>query len=128
MFKSWIGFYDNHAKGQMSERSAIITLFIKKYVNKSAKTPMLVSNNDKNGFKSDFYVLIDVLLSHKIHDMTDFLHHCFVCGKPTDAQNEQKNKQINLPVCNECIGTAEEDKAVEDLTEGMADGFVCGCI
>ena len=60
--------------------------------------------------------------------MTYFLNHCFVCGKETDPQNQHKNQQLNLPVCDECSGTAEEEKAVEDLTEGMADSFVCGCI
>lgn len=60
--------------------------------------------------------------------MTDFLYQCFVCGKETDPQNTTKNKQLNLPVCNECIGTEEENQAVDELIEGMADGFVCGCI
>jgi NAD-dependent SIR2 family protein deacetylase len=60
--------------------------------------------------------------------MTHFFHHCFVCGKETDPQNMNKNKQLNLPVCTECSGTKEEEKAVDDLIEGMADGFVCGCI
>ncbi|HEY3369251.1 MAG TPA: hypothetical protein VGK10_00305 [Prolixibacteraceae bacterium] len=60
--------------------------------------------------------------------MNDFLHHCFVCGKETDPQNKQKNKQLNLPVCNDCRGTEAEEKAIEELIEGMADGFVCGCI
>ena len=60
--------------------------------------------------------------------MTYFLHHCFVCDKETDPQNQHINKQLNLPVCNECLGTEEEAKAVNELTEGLADGFVCGCI
>lgn len=60
--------------------------------------------------------------------MNDFLHQCFVCGKETDAQNQKKNKQLNLPVCNECSGTEQEKKAVDDLTDELADGFVCGCI
>ncbi len=60
--------------------------------------------------------------------MTDFSNHCFVCGKDTDPQTSKKNQQLNLPVCDECSGTEAEKNAVEDLTEGMADGFVCGCI
>lgn len=60
--------------------------------------------------------------------MADFLNHCFVCGKEIDPQTTKKNMEINLPVCDECSGTEEEKKAVADLTEGMADGFVCGCI
>ncbi|MFA5329091.1 MAG: hypothetical protein WC384_14955 [Prolixibacteraceae bacterium] len=35
---------------------------------------------------------------------------------------------INLPVCNECKGTDREKNAVDELLEGLADGFVCGCI
>lgn len=60
--------------------------------------------------------------------MNDFLNHCFVCGKATDPLYQHKNKQLNLPVCDECAGTEQEEKAAADLTEGMADGFVCGCI
>lgn len=60
--------------------------------------------------------------------MTDFSNHCFVCGKETDPQNSKKNEQFNLPVCDECNGTEAEKKAIGDLLEGMADGFVCGCI
>lgn len=60
--------------------------------------------------------------------MEDFSNHCFVCGKETDPQNTKINKQLNLPVCDKCSGTEEEEIAVEDLNLGMADGFVCGCI
>lgn len=60
--------------------------------------------------------------------MADFFNHCFVCGKENDLQNTKINKQLNLPVCDECNETEEEKKVVDDLTEGMADGFVCGCI
>ena len=60
--------------------------------------------------------------------MEDFSNHCFVCGKENDPQNTKINKRLNLPVCDECSGTEEEKNAVGDLTDGMADGFVCGCI
>jgi len=60
--------------------------------------------------------------------MADFLNHCFICGKEVDPQTTKKNMEINLPVCDVCSGTEEEKKAVADLNEGMADGFVCGCI
>lgn len=60
--------------------------------------------------------------------MEDFQNHCFVCGIKTDAQNAQLNKQLNLPVCHQCKDSEEEAKAVSELNEGMADGFVCGCI
>ncbi len=60
--------------------------------------------------------------------MTDFANHCFVCGKEVDVQLTPKNIQFNLPVCAECQGTDKEKKAIDDLLEGMAEGFVCGCI
>jgi predicted nucleic acid-binding Zn ribbon protein len=60
--------------------------------------------------------------------MTDFLNHCFVCGSLIDPDQQERNKQINLPVCEKCKGTPEEKKAVDELNEEMADGFVCGCI
>lgn len=59
--------------------------------------------------------------------MTDFQNHCFVSGKETAPGISTKNIQLNLPVCNTCKDT-EEKKAVVELLEGMADGFVCGCI
>lgn len=60
--------------------------------------------------------------------MTDFANRCFVCGIEVDPQIVEKNKQFNLPVCADCKGTDNEKKAIEDLLEGMAEGFVCGCI
>lgn len=60
--------------------------------------------------------------------MPDFSDHCFVCGNEIDPLNTKKNKQLNLPVCEACIGTEKEKKAVDEHLEGMADGFVCGCI
>lgn len=60
--------------------------------------------------------------------MTDFFNRCFVCGKEINPETTKKNQQLNLPVCDDCSGTDEEKKAVNELTEGMADGFVCGCI
>jgi len=60
--------------------------------------------------------------------MADLFNSCFVCGKENNLQTTKKNQQLNLPVCDDCSGTDEEKKAVNELTEGMADGFVCGCI
>jgi ribosome-binding protein aMBF1 (putative translation factor) len=60
--------------------------------------------------------------------MNDFANHCFACGKEVDPQTTEKNKQFNLPVCSSCKDTDEEKKAINDLLEGMAEGFVCGCI
>jgi ribosome-binding protein aMBF1 (putative translation factor) len=60
--------------------------------------------------------------------MPDFINQCFVCGKETDPVSAKKNMQFNLPVCDDCQGTDQEKAAITELLEGMADGFVCGCI
>lgn len=60
--------------------------------------------------------------------MLDFTNQCFVCGKEINQETVRRNKQLNLPVCTECIGTEQEKNAVTEHLEGMADGFVCGCI
>lgn len=60
--------------------------------------------------------------------MTDFSSQCFVCGKIIDPQATERNIQFNLPVCDECKGTDREKAAVDELLDGMAEGFVCGCI
>lgn len=60
--------------------------------------------------------------------MADFANHCFVCGKEVNPETVDKNVQFNLPVCPDCKGTDNEKKAIEQLLEGMAEGFVCGCI
>jgi len=60
--------------------------------------------------------------------MSEFLTHCFVCGKEIDPKNTQKNKQLNLPVCTACQGTDQEKDAIEKHLEDLAEGFVCGCI
>lgn len=62
------------------------------------------------------------------YHMDDFACHCFVCGKEVDPKTTEKNVQFNLPVCKECRGTDREKAVIGDLLEGMADGFVCGCI
>jgi hypothetical protein len=60
--------------------------------------------------------------------MADFMTQCFVCGKEIDPLEAERNRLLNLPVCNDCSGTEAEKKAVDELNDGMADGFVCGCI
>lgn len=64
----------------------------------------------------------------KMETMTDFSNQCFVCGKEIDPEKTERNKQLNLPVCDDCRGTEREKKAVDDDLESMAEGFVCGCI
>jgi len=60
--------------------------------------------------------------------MSDFLNQCFVCGKKIDPQKTERNKQLNLPVCNDCKGTDREKRVISDHLESMAEDFVCGCI
>lgn len=60
--------------------------------------------------------------------MKDFQNHCFVCDAPVDALTTARNKELNLPVCDNCKDTEREIKAVEAMNEGLAEGFVCGCI
>ena len=60
--------------------------------------------------------------------MNDFLNHCFVCGIEINIESTIKNKQLNLPVCPNCQGTEQEKDAIEKYLEGLAEGFVCGCI
>jgi len=64
----------------------------------------------------------------KLRAMDDFSNHCFVCGTKVDQFNSEKNILLNLPVCYDCIGSNNEKNAVQEYLEGMADGFVCGCI
>ncbi len=60
--------------------------------------------------------------------MPDFSNQCFVCGKEIDPLNAEKNILLNLPICIHCIGTDQEKTAIAEHLDGMADGFVCGCI
>jgi hypothetical protein len=59
--------------------------------------------------------------------MSDFNATCFVCEKPVE-KDCSRNTMLNLPVCKNCEGTDREKKKEQELLEGMADGFVCGCI
>lgn len=60
--------------------------------------------------------------------MNEFSKKCFVCETELREDEFSVNQEINLPVCNACKGSDNEKIAVKDLTEGLADGFVCGCI
>jgi len=53
---------------------------------------------------------------------------CFVCGKPLLAKSISYHPKVNLPVCDACRGSEPEAVKVEELLEGLAEGFVCGCI
>ena len=54
--------------------------------------------------------------------------NCFICNNSLEENKYEYNKQVNLPVCNKCIGTDDEQKAVEDALDSLADGLLCGCI
>lgn len=60
--------------------------------------------------------------------MNDFSSICFVCGQPVDPSDSLKNEELNLPVCRDCKGSEREKQAISELRDGMAEGFVCGCI
>lgn len=60
--------------------------------------------------------------------MKNFSTQCFVCQEEIDSKTAHKNQALNLPVCEKCKGTKAEEVKEKELTEGLADGFVCGCI
>ena len=60
--------------------------------------------------------------------MSNFLTQCFVCGIEIDPEVTGRNKHLNLPICGDCRDTDKEQTAIQELNEGLADGFVCGCI
>ena len=60
--------------------------------------------------------------------MKDMYSRCFVCQSEIDGSVADKNILVNLPVCQSCKNTKEEKDKANELLEGMADGFVCGCI
>lgn len=69
-----------------------------------------------------------IFANQNLQIMIEFSKKCFVCETELEAESFSINQEINLPVCNKCKGSDEEKEAVKDLTEGLADGFVCGCI
>jgi hypothetical protein len=77
-------------------------------------------------FRADELILVRI--SDAAPNMPDFSNHCFVCGREVDPQLTERNHQLNLPVCSDCAGTDAEKKAIDELNEGLAEGFVCGCI
>ncbi len=56
------------------------------------------------------------------------LFKCFVCESSFKSADIKYHAQVNLPVCEGCSGTDVEANKVKELLEGLADGFVCGCI
>jgi hypothetical protein len=53
---------------------------------------------------------------------------CFVCEKSFNPKLLRLNSVVNLYVCTTCKGSKEEKAKENELLEGLADGFVCGCI
>jgi NAD-dependent SIR2 family protein deacetylase len=47
--------------------------------------------------------------------------NCFVCQKQV-KENIKINKELMLPVCDDCSGSVKEKKAVEEYNESLADG------
>lgn len=60
--------------------------------------------------------------------MSNFSKKCFVCNKEINSKDISINMRLNLPVCSACKGTDKEKQAEKDTIEGLAEGFVCGCI
>ncbi|MDX9883682.1 MAG: hypothetical protein RBS73_16595 [Prolixibacteraceae bacterium] len=60
--------------------------------------------------------------------MNNFSDTCFVCNSKIGENHFFVNPDVNLPVCGQCKGSDQEKDAVKELTESLADGFVCGCI
>lgn len=60
--------------------------------------------------------------------MTSLHKKCFVCNSTLSDEEPKINSKVNLPVCSSCDGTLKEKERVVVLLEGLADGFVCGCI
>ena len=58
--------------------------------------------------------------------MNDPFEKCFVCGDK--APLLIRNATVNLPICQTCQGSEAEKLAISTLQEGLAEGFVCGCI
>jgi uncharacterized protein YlaN (UPF0358 family) len=53
---------------------------------------------------------------------------CFVCEELVAPDNYELNKEVNMPVCSNCIGTENEKKKIEELLDSLAEGLICGCI
>lgn len=53
---------------------------------------------------------------------------CFVCDELIQDADAEYNKKVNMPVCSHCSGSENENNKAKELLEGLADGFVCGCI
>lgn len=58
--------------------------------------------------------------------MENCFEKCFVCG--SKSKDLLTHKAVNLPVCLSCHGSKDEEKAIKELMDGLAEGFVCGCI
>jgi len=65
--------------------------------------------------------------------MPDIINHnklykCFVCGGAFQWCDIEYHAVVNLPVCKGCKGSEQEVIKAKELLDGLADGFVCGCI
>ena len=61
-------------------------------------------------------------------EMEGFSKKCFVCHKDISPEKSILNPEVNLPVCENCSGTENEKKSIEEYFERLAEDLVCGCI
>lgn len=53
---------------------------------------------------------------------------CFVCQASEEEKKLLLHPEIMTPVCTNCHNTEAEKQKINELQEGLAEGFVCGCI
>lgn len=53
---------------------------------------------------------------------------CFVCQAEVGEENSVLNLEVNLRVCDDCKGTSEEKRIIDELLDSLADDLFCGCI
>ncbi|MBK3519058.1 hypothetical protein [Carboxylicivirga marina] len=53
---------------------------------------------------------------------------CFVCEKAIQDNEVKYHTKVNMPVCEKCNGSEKEKLKAAQLLDGLAEGFVCGCI
>ncbi|WP_439184709.1 hypothetical protein [Carboxylicivirga taeanensis] len=54
--------------------------------------------------------------------------NCFVCEMVIQEVEVEYHARVYLPVCETCKGTNAEKQKETELLNGLAEGFVCGCI
>ncbi|TRX64260.1 hypothetical protein [Carboxylicivirga sp. M1479] len=62
------------------------------------------------------------------HQINNKSFRCFVCEQNINSVDVHYHSKVNMPICSACNNTLEEREKVNELLDGLADGFVCGCI